>query len=97
MTYDWETDDEEANSTSGANAPKTFVGFVTNGISYVSFLFALVAFYQFFSPFLGTPAIGAVETALPTVVAPTENQDVIIDVAPAIAGVVATAVAIYLR
>ena len=97
MTYDWEEDDEKAGSTLTANAPKTFVGFVTNGISYVFFLLALVGFYQFFAPFLGTPVIGSVETALPMIVAPTENQDLLVDVTPAIAGAVATAVAIYLR
>lgn len=92
-----EKDDGEANSTVTVNDPKTFVGFVTNGISYGLFALALVAFYQFFAPVLGTPTIGALDAVLPTIFAPTEHRSIVVDAAPAIVGVVAGSLAVYIR
>jgi len=54
VTYDWEDDgEEEANSTLTTSTPKTFLGFVANGVSYVLFGLAVVAFYRFLRRFSG--------------------------------------------
>lgn len=97
MTYDWEEEDEDKNSTASASAPKSFAGFVTNGVSYVLFVIALATFYQFFAPVLGTPTIGTLDAVLPTIIAPTEHESIVVDAAPAIVGVVAGSLATYIR
>lgn len=97
VTYDWEDDgEEEANSTLTTSTPKTFLGFVANGVSYVLFGLAVVAFYSFFAPFLGTPILAWYAVVVPPIPAPTES-DVIIDVAPLLSGVATALVAIFLR
>ena len=96
VTYDWEDDEEEANSTQTMRTPKAFLRFVANGVSYVLFGLAVVAFYSFFAPFLGTPTLAWYAAVVPPIAAPTES-DVIIDVAPLLSGIATALVAIFLR
>jgi len=98
VTYDWEDDDEDENSTPTANAPKTFVGFVTNGVSYAVFALAVVAFYSLFAVNVGfdLPALAWYSVVLPEITTVTPSE-VVVNVSPAIAGVVAAVMAILLR
>jgi len=92
MRHETDTETDPAVATTPATRARRLV---SNLASYALFGLALAAFYAFFAPHLGTPPIGLAE-ALPTVVAPTEGQEVV-DVMPAIVGAVAAGVSVYLR
>jgi len=64
-------------------------------VSYALFVVALVGFYAFFAPHLGTPTVGFA-AVLPEIAAPTEGRAVV-NAAPLIVGAVASGVAVWLR
>ncbi|MFO7833968.1 MAG: hypothetical protein R6V31_07925 [Halohasta sp.] len=68
---------------------------VSKTISYALVVVSLGAFYSFFAPHLGTPAIGVYDV-LPEITARTESEAVV-NAAPLMLGVISAAVAVYLR
>jgi len=85
---------------SGEPAPTTrpggVAGTLTSGVSYVLFGLGIAALVSFFAPFVGVPDLAWHTGVLPTIAAPTEN-DQFVNVAPVILGVVAASVAVWLR
>jgi len=88
-----ETTDGEPSVATGRGGTVRRV--VSNLVSYALFAVALVGFYAFFAPHLGTPAVGFA-AVLPEIAAPTEGQAVV-NAAPLIVGAVASGVAVWLR
>jgi hypothetical protein len=72
------------------------VGTARAAVSYLLFALGLAALVSFFAPFVGVPEFAWHSGLLPTVAAPTRN-DQIVNVAPLIVGVVAASVAVWLR
>jgi len=87
-----ETDGEPSVATGRGGTVRRMV---SNLASYALFAVAVAGFYAFFAPHLGTPTIGF-GAVLPEIVAPTEGRAVV-NVAPAIAAVVAAGGAVWLR
>lgn len=94
MGYDWEEDNDAGATITKANTGA--VGHLTTAISYVSLALAVVAFYSFFAPFVGTPVIDWYSIVLPQIIAPTEGT-AIVDATPLIAGLACSVVALKLR
>jgi len=66
-------------------------------VSYALFAAAVVALYSFFAPVIDAPALRWWAPVVPPVTAPTETEGVIINVTPAVVGVVTGAIAVWLR
>lgn len=94
MKYDWEEDSDTGTTVTRPNTGLS--GFLTTAISYVSFILAVVAFYSFFAPFVGTPVVDWYSIVLPQIIAPTEGT-AIVDASPLLAGLACSVVALKLR
>lgn len=90
MGYDW--DDDEATPS----GPGGVGGLVKSLASYALFALGIVAFWSFFAPYLGAPTIAWYAPVLGEIAAPTES-DAVVDVAPLVAGIVVSFVAVWLR
>ena len=66
-------------------------------VSYALFGLGILAFWSFLAPFVSLPTVAWYAAVLPPIHAPTEQQGVVVDAAPLIAGIVASVVAIWLR
>lgn len=91
MAYDW-----EGETSTAARSVSAVRGYLTTLTSYALFALGIVAFWSFFAPYLDAPTVAWYAVVLPEIAAPTEG-DAVVDVAPLIAGLVTSFVAVWLR